>query len=107
MDTIGAVIFIVFIVCMGLFGLMKLVEEKFPFLKGEGQDSPGSQIICPHCGVRARVTTSMSRHKTGLSGGKVAGAVLTGGASMLATGLSRKEWKTDGNCGNCGSSWSF
>jgi hypothetical protein len=45
--------------------------------------------------------------KRGISGGKATGAVLTGGVSMLATGLSRKEAATKATCGNCGSRWVF
>jgi hypothetical protein len=41
----------------------------------------------------------------GVSGGKATGAVLTGGVSMLATGLSRKEGTTEMSCGNCGTRW--
>jgi len=33
------------------------------------------------------------------------GAVLTGGLSLLATGLSRKERVTEAQCGNCRVKW--
>ncbi|HWA67172.1 MAG TPA: hypothetical protein VG899_12490 [Mycobacteriales bacterium] len=45
------------------------------------------------------------RQKKGISGGKAAGAVLTLGVSMLATGLSRKEWVNVMRCANCGMKW--
>jgi hypothetical protein len=45
--------------------------------------------------------------KAGISGGKATGAILTGGLSLLATGLSRKHAATEANCGNCGSRWTF
>jgi hypothetical protein len=48
-------------------------------------------MICPHCGVRGNVRTKFVDRKKGVSGGKATAAVLTGGVSMLATGLSRKE----------------
>lgn len=43
----------------------------------------------------------------GVSGGKATGAILTGGVSLLATGLSRKEAQTQARCGHCTSSWAF
>jgi hypothetical protein len=43
--------------------------------------------------------------KEGISGGKATGAVLTGGLSILATGLSRKQaWKSL-TCSNCKMHW--
>lgn len=43
--------------------------------------------------------------KKGVSGGKAAGAVLTAGLSVLATGLSRKEKVTEMRCSNCLTAW--
>lgn len=62
-------------------------------------------IICPHCGVQGRVTREAARVKRGISGGKATGAVLTGGISLLGTGLSRKVDVSRMHCGSCGSSW--
>lgn len=45
------------------------------------------------------------KQKRGVSGGKVTGAVLTGGLSMLGTGLSRKQHLTEMHCSNCGTTW--
>jgi hypothetical protein len=68
--------------------------------------APGAhQIVCPHCQVRGHVTTRQVRAKKGVSGGKATGAVLTGGVSLLATGLSRKENQTEMHCGNCNMTW--
>jgi predicted RNA-binding Zn-ribbon protein involved in translation (DUF1610 family) len=64
-------------------------------------------MICPHCGARGGVRTHHARVKAGISGGKATGAVLTGGLSLLATGLSRKQKVTEANCTNCGSRWTF
>ncbi len=47
------------------------------------------------------------KNKKGISGGKATGAILTGGVSLLATGLSRKEAATAATCGNCKSGWHF
>lgn len=65
------------------------------------------QIVCPHCQTRGRVTTKVIKVKRGISGGKATGAVLTGGFSLLGTGLSRKERATEARCGNCQVSWTI
>lgn len=64
-----------------------------------------AQIVCPHCQVKGQVTTRRVKRKKGVSGGKATGAVLTGGLSLPATGLSRKEGATECRCGNCGVRW--
>lgn len=66
-----------------------------------------SQVVCPHCMERGRVRCKEIKNKKGISGGKATGAILTGGVSMLATGLSRKEAATQAYCENCKSSWQF
>ena len=64
-------------------------------------------LVCPHCQKTGRVRTKEVKQKKGISGAKATGAVLTGGLSMLATGLSRKEALTEAHCDNCGSTWHF
>lgn len=64
-----------------------------------------SQIVCPHCQVAGKVTSERVRVKRGVSGGKATGAILTGGLSMLGTGLSRKQMITSLRCGNCRMTW--
>jgi hypothetical protein len=64
-------------------------------------------MICPHCQARASVRAKIVTRKKGISGGKATGALLTGGVSLLATGLSRKEDETQAHCMNCGSTWYF
>ncbi len=66
-----------------------------------------AQMICPHCQSRGTVRTKRIAQKKGISGGKATAAVLTGGVSILATGLSRKEAATEAHCDNCGSTWYF
>lgn len=66
-----------------------------------------AQLVCPHCQTRGRVATRRVRLKKGVSGGKVVGAFLTSGLSLLAVGLSRKEDVTEAECSNCGSVWHF
>ena len=64
-------------------------------------------LICPHCSDKGKVRTKKLVSKKGISGGKATGALLTGGISLLATGLSRKEAHTQAHCENCSSTWDF
>lgn len=64
-----------------------------------------AQIVCPHCLHRGRVRATPTKRKRGISGGKATGALLTGGASMFVTGLSRKEHITEMHCSNCSVKW--
>jgi hypothetical protein len=70
-----------------------------------GKTSPA--IVCPHCQAIGHVRTSPTKRKKGISGGKVMGGLLTGGFSLLATGLSRKELLTQAHCEKCESTWDF
>lgn len=69
--------------------------------------SRNTALICPHCSVKGQVRTKGITAKKGISGGKATGAILTGGISLLATGLSRKEAQTQARCDNCSSTWAF
>jgi hypothetical protein len=66
-----------------------------------------SEFVCPHCQTKGMVTTKKVERKKGVSGGKAAAAVITGGVSVLATGLSRKERMTQAHCMNCHNTWDF
>ncbi len=50
-----------------------------------------SAMICPHCQNRGTTRTMAVQRKAGISGGKATAAVITGGWSLLATGLARKN----------------
>lgn len=63
------------------------------------------KMICPHCQTPGQVRMRKVKVKQGISGGKATGAVLTGGLSILATGLSRKSKAQLARCGNCLTSW--
>ena len=65
------------------------------------------QVICPHCLTRGTVRLRSATKKAGISGGKATVAVLTGGVSLLATGLSRKESFSSAHCDFCNSTWPF
>jgi len=66
-----------------------------------------AQLICPHCEERGKVHTKLVKQKKGVSGAKATGAIFTGGVSLLATGLSRKENLTEAYCRHCSSTWHF
>jgi hypothetical protein len=83
-----------------------LLSELSP-TKASVKASQDAELVCPHCGKRGYVRTEQVRLKKGISGGKATGAILTGGISLVATGLSRKEDATKAQCSNCDSVWHF
>jgi hypothetical protein len=64
-------------------------------------------MVCPHCNTRGNIRTKGITSKKGVSGGKATAALLTGGVSLLAVGLSRKEKSTQAFCSNCRNTWAF
>jgi DNA-directed RNA polymerase subunit RPC12/RpoP len=83
------------------------VKGTLGFSETWGGYSISEEVVCPHCSKRGCVATRRLKAKKGISGAKTTGALLTCGLSILATGLSRKEWVTDAKCKNCGSQWQF
>lgn len=71
----------------------------------EASAPSSTALVCPHCQVRGQVSSRRVKQKKGVSGGKLTGAILTAGISMLGTGLSRKEKVTEMRCGNCKTVW--
>lgn len=70
-----------------------------------GEKNPA--MVCPHCQKSNCVRTKFVSRKKGISGGKATGAILTGGISLLATGLSRSEYDTQAHCDSCRNTWYF
>lgn len=66
-----------------------------------------ARIVCPHCQTKGFVTTKKVNVRKGIHGGKATAALLTGGVSMIGTGLSQHDEMTQANCSNCGSTWRF
>jgi transcription elongation factor Elf1 len=98
-------------VVVGLFLAFMVVAFVHDYRAGIPQANAAARaaqtkrIVCPHCSAAGKVATKQVRVKRGISGGKVTGAVLTGGISVLGTGLSRKQHATAMSCGNCGMAW--
>lgn len=69
--------------------------------------SENPKIVCPFCQTAGHVVSRTAKVKRGISGGKATGALLTGGLSLLATGLSRKQTVTEAICKNCDSHFSM
>lgn len=93
----GSVLFVVVVLAAIGFGIYQGVLA--------GHPAPNEALMCPHCQTRGAVTSVAVVRKKGISGGKATGALFTGGLSMFATGLSRKEAATQMWCGNCGTRW--
>ena len=64
-----------------------------------------AELVCPHCHQRGRITVELLTRGKGISGGKAAGAVMTGGLSVGATGLSKNVPTRHLTCGNCKMEW--
>lgn len=68
-------------------------------------DRHNPAIRCPFCEAVGTVRTRRVRVRAGIHGGKATAALFTGGLSLLLTGLSRMEEKTELHCDNCGMTW--
>ena len=76
-------------------------------MAASNEGSLNDQMVCPHCQTRGSVVTQPVEQKVGVSGAKATGALLTGGLSLVFTGLSRKVRATKAECSNCSSTWHF
>jgi hypothetical protein len=104
---------VILIIVMGVVALFNAPNPRAEDANGfsasdkvkHGKSNP--QMICPHCQVKGRVLTKAIQKNAGVSGAKATGALLTGGVSLLATGLSRKDSLIEAFCKNCSSTWNF
>ncbi len=90
------------VICLGL-----LVAAIAWANHGESWGGERPTMVCPHCQERGHVRTKAVTKKAGISGGKATAALLTGGVSLLATGLARKEARTQAHCSHCDTTWLF
>lgn len=93
-------VWVFLVVCIGAGVWLSIARRR-----AEAARPPSPALVCPHCQTKGHVVAHPVVTKDGISGGKATGAILTGGVSMLGTGLSRKSAKTRMECGNCGSNW--
>jgi hypothetical protein len=86
----------------------KMSPEQLAAIKAYAAYGPlQPQMVCPHCQNRGSVHTQPSMQKQGISGGKATAAILTGGTSLLLTGLSKTGYVTQAHCVNCNCTWTF
>jgi hypothetical protein len=95
--------FIVFVALAMFASANQTPEERDNILFG----FKNSSMLCTHCQTKGKVRTKSVTNKKGISGGKATAALLTGGVSLLATGLSRKEHGTQARCDECKNTWTF
>jgi hypothetical protein len=98
-ETIAVILIIVAFFILMAIATRARVREEMKVVNPE--------IICPHCHVKGQVNTRTVKKNDGVSGGKVVGGLLTGGVSLLGTGLSQKKHVTRAYCHNCKQSWDF
>ncbi len=102
----GIFLLLVFVVLI----ILTLYSGKKPSLDELAQKTYGhinTHMNCPHCNCQGKVRTKPISQKKGISGGKATAALMTGGISLLATGLARKEIVTQAHCMKCTNTWFF
>lgn len=99
------VVGVLFVAVLFAFAIWSSTSSPAAQAKRAERARQNAQLVCPHCQTQGQVRAVVVTRKKGISGGKATGAVMTGGASMLLTGLSRKQPATRMSCGNCGTQW--
>lgn len=99
METSLAVVILVVIAVAVIQAVKKQNAE------AKARAAAAHKIVCIYCATAGAVTTRATTVKTGISGGKTTGAALTGGLSLLAVGLSRRQRGQQLTCRNCRMSW--
>lgn len=87
------------------FVLGGVIYFRYNKAQSEAAKKGAENLVCPHCQERGTVTGRSDIASKGISGGKASGAVLTGGASVLFTGLSKNQRVRRLHCENCNSTW--
>jgi len=95
------------VVAIIILSVVPIAVEWLKHHREKRNPSLNLKFVCPHCQTTGTVWTQRVVRKKGVSGGKATGAILSGGLSLLFTGLSRKEKLTQAHCDNCGSTWEF
>lgn len=84
---------------------MKLKRRSVDRIRDQLHRAGDTQLVCPHCQSQGTVTSTTGKAKKGVSGGKATAALLTGGATLVFTGLSRRQAVTIRTCSNCNTKW--
>lgn len=66
---------------------------------------PVGQIECPYCHSSGTVVVQQVKKKKGVSTGKATAALLTGGISLIGTGLAKKAIVSQLTCASCNMTW--
>jgi ssDNA-binding Zn-finger/Zn-ribbon topoisomerase 1 len=66
---------------------------------------PVGQIECPYCHSSGTVVVQQVKKKKGVSTGKATAALLTGGISLIGTGLAKKAIVSQLTCAACNMTW--
>lgn len=64
-----------------------------------------SEIICPHCQVKGKVTATPFKKKGRLTATRLLGTAVTLGGSTVVTGVRKGSRAYKMSCGNCGMRW--
>lgn len=83
------------------------IPKRTTFFERVFRGTPNPLMICPHCGSKGTVRTQLAAIKSGVSGSKIALALVTGGLSLIPLGLSGSQWMTAARCDACRSNWKF
>src|SRR4051812_6976138 len=65
-------------------------EQRLRDVQAQQHGHLNPKIVCPQCQTAGMVRLQSRTVKAGISGGKATAGILTGGASLLVTGLSSK-----------------
>lgn len=96
------------VLALGLiFYCINFTESGKESWKDELHGPINPHVVCGQCNTTGMCRVKLIDKKVGVSGGKATAAILTGGVSLLATGLARKEKVSQVTCGHCNSSWQF
>lgn len=102
METI---VYLLFGAGIGVFLFYKANFSPEAKFRQEAQRQAQQKIVCPHCNTTGSVTVRRLQQKQGVSGGKATSALLTGGVSLVAVGLSKKGWVNQLTCSSCSMVW--
>jgi len=73
------------------------------FLYGE----VNRNLACPYCQTKGMILVKPMKIKSGISGAKAGGGLMTGGISLLITGISSKKSANQAHCKKCSTTWNF